>query len=221
MQSPGPFTLIALALLAIGASIASMSSHWQDTRASAERLPPPPPPAGWHMAADTLGDYRMVRSVEARHEGYFGAEITRVSGNALGYGLLMQVVDAKPYRGKRVRLVGWMKTQAAESGQLWLRIDAVDRMQAIDNMADRAMHGTRDWALCEIVMDVPATAHQLAFGALLWGHGRVLIDEMSLGIAPPNARLTRFRGETKHTPMSDYHSSEIAQVAPVNLDFEE
>jgi hypothetical protein len=99
-----------------------------------------------------------------------------------GYG---QSIDTDEYRGKRVRLNGWLRTQNVRRGWagLWLRVDGPDGLElAFDNMqsSGRALRGTRDWKKYEVVLDVPAEAVAVVYGALLSGDGTAWVDDLSL-----------------------------------------
>ena len=91
------------------------------------------------------------------------------------FGAAAWSVDATPYRGKRVRLDGEVKSTGAGSASLWLRIDG-STIGGFDNMtaqsgADRALHGDHPWTPLQIEMDVPGDAMKLVFGDLLFGGG--------------------------------------------------
>jgi erythromycin esterase len=84
--------------------------------------------------------------------------------------------DAGPYRGKHVRLAGEVKTAAAGSASLWLRVDGsatggFDNMTAQIGRGDRALHGDHGWTPLQIEMDIPGDAKTLVFGDLIIGGG--------------------------------------------------
>ena len=69
------------------------------------------------------------------------------------------MVDASAYRGKRVRLRGYLRADDVDSGGLWARVDGIldgnYAMLALDNSEDRRIEGTSDWEVRDIVLDVP------------------------------------------------------------------
>jgi C-terminal processing protease CtpA/Prc len=105
-----------------------------------------------------------------------------------GFGNLMQVVDAAPYRGKRVVLRGTVRTALEGStghAALWLRVDRPDNKHGFfDNMVDRPIRVT-EWSTFEIVGDVAEDAEDLNFGLMLVGRGKAWLDAVSLEIAGP------------------------------------
>ncbi|HYI07736.1 MAG TPA: hypothetical protein VEK57_01590 [Thermoanaerobaculia bacterium] len=96
---------------------------------------------------------------------------------------LVQFVSAEPWRGKRVRLSGWLRTQdvATQWAGLWMRIDSETAPGlSFDNMPDRGPRGTTDWARYEVVLDVPKEAFEIYFGVVLLGNGTVWADDLLL-----------------------------------------
>ncbi len=122
------------------------------------------------------------------------------------FGNVMQVVDALPFRGKRVRFRASVRLEGADAesrAQLWLRVDLDPdgdrpRMGAFDNMAERPIV-SREWAEHEIVVDVADDARSLACGLILSGTGTAWLDGASLeevegagkGAARPTAVFAR------------------------------
>src|SRR5262249_6901166 len=99
-----------------------------------------------------------------------------------------QLIKADTYRGRRVRLAGFLKTRdVVDWSGLWLRVDGPNSTLAFDNMASRPVKGTTDWTRYEVVLDVPEAAVRLAFGPLLVGAGQVWADDLSLDVVDPKA----------------------------------
>lgn len=86
----------------------------------------------------------------------------------------MQSFDAARYRGRRVRFSAVLRgREITDWAGSWLRVDAVNRAQAIDNMQDRALRGSTGWTEAANVLDVSDDAVSLHFGVLLAGAGAV------------------------------------------------
>jgi hypothetical protein len=102
------------------------------------------------------------------------------------------MVDAKPYRGRRVRLTAAVRTTSAPTAQvgLWLRVDReAGRLGFFDNMTDRPITSTQ-WANYTIEGDVASDAERIVLGLLVAGDGRAWIDAVcldDLGPATPSA----------------------------------
>ena len=96
-------------------------------------------------------------------------------------------------RGKRIKLTAYMKSvDVEESAGMWLRVDAEDSKVPLsfDNMYDRPIKGTKDWTKCEIVLDVPREASNIAYGALLSGTGQIWFGELAFEVVSNNVPTT-------------------------------
>jgi hypothetical protein len=137
-------------------------------------------PTGWHVAGSTPGDYEFTQTAIAS-SGKYGSLIEAKSATASGFGTLMQTIAADDYRGARWRLSGYMKTEQAARAQMWMRVDGPEgKLLAFDNMDSRVVSGTADWKRYEIVLDVPSTSVDIAFGYFLAGSGKVWGDNFKL-----------------------------------------
>jgi len=200
---------IVLTLLSLGAltSVSGISF-------SAEGLP-----KGWLRAGSHPQDYEMSVDTAVKHGGKAGARIKFIGTNAEGFGTLMQIYKADDYRGRRLRMSAWMKTEDAESANLWLRVDGAKNTLGFDNMHNRAVKGTSEWKKYELTLDVPAEAVNIAFGAFVGGKGQAWVDDYSfevVGGVPSTNMLTpeQMKKEQEMGPAREYPKQ------PVNLDFE-
>lgn len=82
-------------------------------------------------------------------------------------------------RGKTVRFSAWIKTEDLRDGYagLWWRIDGPDgKVLAFDNMANRDLSDTTDWAEYVIELPVAVEATNINFGFLMTGQGEAWFD---------------------------------------------
>jgi hypothetical protein len=173
-------------------------------------------PKGWFRAGDHPADYEMGMDPAAVRTGKASATIKGRGQSPAGFGTLMQSIDAGDYRGKRVRLSGWVKAAGiAQWAGLWMRVDGpappgstFPASLAFDNMQDRPVKGTLDWKRHEIVLEVAPEATFISFGILLQGVGQAWIDDLSLDAVGREAPLT---GQALQG---------APHKKPVNLDFE-
>jgi hypothetical protein len=92
------------------------------------------------------------------------------------------------FLGNRVRLSGFVKSdQVTGWAGLWMRVDGpgsgnARQVLAFDNMYDRPIEGTTGWAQYQVVLDVPATAVNLAYGILLASEGSVWLNGVDLEV---------------------------------------
>jgi len=106
---------------------------------------------------------------------------------------LVQYVSAEPWRGKRVRLSGWLRTSDVKSGWagLWMRVDSPGKPNlAFNNMPKRGPRGTTDWTRYDVVLDVAPEASDIYFGAILAGSGTVWADDLTLEEVPQSVPTT-------------------------------
>jgi len=212
-QSHGNYRIIAIALLLIAfGAIACASSLTAITADS---------PAGWIINGSDLPNYEISVDTTVKHGGKASARIRFIAGKADGFGGLMQVFKADDYHGKRVRMSAWLRSENADSAQLWLRLDAARSMLGFDNMENRGVKGTSDWKKYEITLDVPANTINIAFGAMVVGKGLAWVDDFNFEVVgqdvTPTNMLTpeQMKEETETRPVAKFPSR------PVNLNFEE
>ncbi|WP_458071951.1 hypothetical protein [Rhodanobacter sp. BL-MT-08] len=164
-------------------------------------------PEGWFVAGSKPADYVMGSEPGTRRPDSRNAFI-RAKTDSDGFGTLMQTISAANYQGKRIRLSGYLRTKDAGKGQMWMRIDGdtAGKILGFDNMEQRALQGDQAWRRCDIVLDVPANAKDIAFGFFLSGKGELWGDSFALDVVDKDVAVT---------------GSAAPQIpdAPVNLDF--
>ena len=122
------------------------------------------------------------------------------------YCTLMQSVDAAAYRGKRLRLVAQLKTEAAlGTGTVWLRIDGPSgslRFENIHGHGDDSgpLTGSTAWQERSIVLDVPEASASLHDGFFVQGVGRCLCRGFRLGEVDDSVPLSTPEGRTLPRP---------------------
>jgi len=166
-------------------------------------------PIGWFKAGSHPQNYEVGIDTAVKHSGSASAHIKFIGDKAEGFGTLMQTFKSDKYGGKRVRMSAWMKTENADSAQLWMRVDGVaEKMLGFDNMDHRAVKGTTEWKRYEITLDVPESAVAIAFGILVAGKGQAWVDDF------------QFEVVGKDVPSTNMLPLEKMNEGPVNLNFE-
>jgi hypothetical protein len=165
-------------------------------------------PSGWFVAGNNPEHYEFGKDDKIVHSGSVSAYITSKEKEPAGFGTLMQDFDAKKYRGKRIQVSSFMKTDDVKGwSAMWMKVEGYGREQlAFDNMFNRKIVGTTDWTEYSIVLDVAEDAKFIAFGMLLSGAGKVWMDDSS---------FTEVSKETPLTIVPPHYPTE-----PTNLDFE-
>ena len=171
------------------------------------------PPEGWFLAGNNRDAYESGVTQDADRSGAV-AYLASTAPAPEGFGTLMQTFDADAFRGKRVRMTAHVRAEGvSEWAGLWVRVDGAGTPApalAFDNMQDRPISGTSDWAPYSVVVDVPETAAAVGFGALLDGPGRVLLDDVAFEEVDESVPTT---GQTPPEGPS-------YPARPMNLDFE-
>jgi hypothetical protein len=167
-----------------------------------------PMPKGW-WAANT-DQYRLGVDTTMLRDGKPSAVIESIVPEPAEFIAFNQSFSAENYRGKRVRLAGYIKTQdVAKWSGFWLRADdSKGGIVAFDNMQNRGVAGTTDWTRGEIVLDIPVESEFLFFGLILQGKGKTWMNGLTFEVVDASVPLT--------TPKKP----ELPK-APVNLDFSE
>ena len=158
-----------------------------------------PLPKGWFAAGGAPNDYEM----DFEGDGQTGRIKSR--DRPRDFGTLMTIIEASPYRGKRVRMTGYAKSlQVQDWAGFWMRIDGPHQeLLGFDNMQDRPIVGTIKRAKSQIVLDVPAKSSKIAYGVLLAGEGQVWFDGIEIDVVGQDIPTTGMAGEEKPRPMSD------------------
>jgi hypothetical protein len=163
----------------------------------------------WIAAGSKPKSYDMGVTSEEHHSGAKCAYIKSKESEIEGFGTYMQTAAPGNLLGRNVRMTGWIKSKDVKDwAGMWLRVDGESKsdMLGFDNMQDRPITGTTDWKKCEIVLDVPKEAKDIAFGVLLSGTGDIYFDDVTFEDLGPATGKTGNAGK---------------QSAPANLDFEE
>ncbi|UKJ83525.1 helix-turn-helix transcriptional regulator (plasmid) [Priestia megaterium] len=135
-------------------------------------------PKGWMPSGTDPQDYEMGVDYKTAHQGKASGYIMSKKDDARGFATMMQVFKATMYKGERLRLSGFIKTEDVVNwAGLWMRIDGeYEEVLSFDNMQDRPLKGTTNWNQYSIVLDVPKESTVISFGILLYGKGKVWVD---------------------------------------------
>lgn len=180
-------------------------------------------PMGWRITPEDskAENYRLTVDTQTKHGGAASARISGMcADNASDWASLAQSIRADEFRGKRVRLTGWLKTDAVNKAGLWMRVDGNRRTLGFDNMDDRAVTGTTGWKQYSVVLDVPAEAVNLYFGTLLQGAGNVWADDFKLETVGADMPATNRNSAEDAKRDNGREAKPDTNKKAVNLDFE-
>lgn len=184
-------------------------------------------PAPWgQILTGNTHEVGLDRGISRAGASAYVRSIDSITDTSAFAGIVQQL-SAASYRGKRVRLSGFVRTDSVARGKgagLWMRVDAADRTVAFDNMIDfgRARTGSTPWSRLEIVLDVPGEAVGLAFGLLLSGGGIVRADDLALEVVDASVLPTRQGALAPDGRDSVAYAASYQRLAHFadNLDFE-
>ena len=134
-------------------------------------------PADWYVFGSK--EYSTALDTNKAQSGN-NAVIIEYHGDSPTFGAWAFNIPAK-YKGKTVKLSGYIKTENVTDGYagLWMRIDP---RVAFDNMHDRGVTGTTDWVKYDIELELNSNADQIVVGGLLAGKGKMWIDNLTVTI---------------------------------------
>src|SRR5439155_21787538 len=132
-------------------------------------------------------DNGIDAQVKRTPQGEAAGVIRRLTPNAKpqdGARRGMNIPILQPYRGKRIRLTAYLKSENVDpaAGLGVIIIGPGGKILANDDMGGRAVIGTTDWQRYEVVADVPEDAERMDLTALLRGSGTLWVDSMQVEI---------------------------------------
>ena len=134
-------------------------------------------PASWHVGGT---GYDLALDTTWAHGGSRSLRIRSTGGGT--FGVATQLIEAGALKGQRVRLSGYIRTEAVKGGWagLWLRFDGPGGALWMDNMIGRGAVGTSEWTRFRVEGVVPDTATGIALGAIMPGTGTAWFDDLTL-----------------------------------------
>ena len=168
---------------------------------------------GWGMAGSHPQNYAYGIDTDVKRSGEGSGYMKAKLSDTGGFGTLMQTFDADMYRGKRVRMSGYVKSEGVELytrefgwAGLWMRVDGPQLYKplAFDNMSNRPIYGSTDWQKYEIVLDVPENSVNIAFGILLAGKGQVWLDGIQFEVVGQDVPTTDLGASPKQPRNLDF-----------------
>jgi hypothetical protein len=164
-------------------------------------------------------NYRIGIDNQISQHGHKSAFIESIHNDPDGYCTLTQICSEKNFKGERVKMTGYIKSDGlTDKALMWIRVIDIDKKIStdFDNMSERPVAGIKDWLKCEIIFDVPASKCGIYYGILLKGAGKIWFDNISFKIVDRSISKTaiNLNAGVANIPRK------IPEI-PVNLDFEE
>jgi len=128
------------------------------------------------------GDYSLEADTIIVHSGKFSGKIKSKKEEGL-FGSIAYKIPAN-YKGKSIKLEGYMKIKNIENGfgGLLLRIDGNQTSLAFENMERQNINGTKDWQKYSITLPYPENAETIFIAGIMTGTGEAWFDDFVLTI---------------------------------------
>jgi len=101
------------------------------------------------------------------------------------FAILKGAFDVQAYRGRQVRVTGFIETEDVSGGvSLWAGLDPARGASplATSHMVSGMMHGTNGWTPFSVLVDVPITGHSAHLDVLLKGRGAVWLGGLGVRV---------------------------------------
>lgn len=122
----------------------------------------------------------LFRDSTLVHEGRYSGRVERIAGSPSTFSTFTLDLPID-FTGRTLELRGWMKYENVTGYVgLWQRQDGPAGMLAFDNMGQRQLKGTADWAEYSVPLALAPGATSVFLGGLLSGAGRLWLDDLRL-----------------------------------------
>lgn len=176
-------------------------------------------PKGWIKRGESPDKYDMGMDKGAGMTGGNAGTLRAISPKETSWGTMMQNIKPGKFAGHKIKLTGYVTTNSdVKWAMLWLRVDKAGDKFRLDNMEERSLKGKRDWTKCELVLNVPLDAVNIAFGGMMSGPGQMWFSNLTLEIALDAEKETGDMNEDASGPLAQ---TIVVNDTPVNLDFSE
>ena len=120
------------------------------------------------------------------------------------FGALMKTIKPDAFLGKTVKMTGYVKSENVKNwAGLWMRVDYYGTaVLAFDNMQNRGVKRTTDWAKYEVVLFVPQEATSISYGVLLDGTGQIWFKDVNFEIVDDSVPETGLNKGRDHKVLS-------------------
>ena len=140
-------------------------------------------------------EYRVGTDHRVVHSGKASLFLRSLVGEPAGVAVVSQQFAATAYRGKRVRVSAFLRSErVARGAELWLSANG----SAGDAGEKSAVRGTTPWKRYELVMDVPADADWVAFWLTMRGTGTLWADDFRFEQVSSAVPLTKTRRQPEN-----------------------
>jgi hypothetical protein len=145
-------------------------------------------PFGWDARETTPHEYFVGVDDNIVHHGKSSLFVHSIAKKPSGTVYIAQVFDANQFRGKRVMLTGYLKSQDLHEQ---IHLSLVAAAQGSQGTSDGVtVSGTTAWQRYQIVIDVPRDANAITIGFYMNGEGSFWADELNFQPVDSRTPLT-------------------------------
>jgi hypothetical protein len=177
--------LVALGAAFLGAGIWGLCALWS-------HFGPSRVPANWSFVTAQPKIYRTGYDKVANSQTPRSLVIRSLNSSAEGFAGLGQKCDATPYRGQRVRISVWIKTDGV-NGYAQFSFSVKDQAGARLAVGGDGVGGSRYWRQYAAVVDVPEEAATLFYGMALNGAGKAWFNDLQIDVVPNTVKLQQWQ----------------------------
>lgn len=149
-------------------------------------------PANWSFATPNPKIYRTGYDKVAGSQTPRSLVIRSLNSSAKGDAGLSQKCDATPYRGQRVRISVWIKTDGVNGADA-LYVVVKDQAGIMLAQGGYFVNGSRYWRQYAAVVDVPEDAASLFYGMTLHGAGKAWFNDLQINVVPNTVKLQQWQ----------------------------
>jgi hypothetical protein len=143
-------------------------------------------PLGWSTNQSVVGEYRVGVDRQFALQGKPSLFLTSLVPKPRGWVTVTQQFPAEKYRGKRVRLSGFLQPIGVGGGNISL----VMMSGGTERARGAKVSGTNSWKKYDIVMDVPETAELIRLVVWLEGAGTLWAANLTFDVVGRQVPLT-------------------------------
>ena len=154
-----------------------------------------PLPEGWFLAPDASDFTAASLDGGCDHPRAVVLESKEATS---GHATVMQLFQAEPFRGQRLRFSATLATREVKGwAGLWMRVDGAEPNHplAFDTMEDRPLKGTQGCTEVSVVLDVASGAETIGAGILLEGTGHAELSGVKFEVVPASIEPTDLPNE--------------------------
>jgi hypothetical protein len=180
-------------------------------------------PRGWKVTGVQAANCILKSDFNYVQSGTASALLQTIANDTVSSCGFGQASAVGKFRGQRVAFSAYLATQdVTGSGALWFRADdGSGAVVAFQNQLRHGLSGTSPWTAEVLVIDVPDTANNIFYGAVLSGSGMLWVDSADFNVVNKTVAVTGPAFRDAAYPGKILPDPTRIPPAPYNLNFDE